>query len=129
MTPATHDPLEEAVEIPPMEHDPKIVEALAKALNPLTDANDDELMAASEVLTALTASGYTIRKDDPDWDATDFALPAWWRGEKHGAAVICKAVTEILDGKDTGGGTNNEPWATVRKRLLALSPKDPTHGT
>jgi hypothetical protein len=32
----------------------------------------------------------------------------------------CAAVLDILDGKDAGAGSNNEPWATVRKRLLDL---------
>lgn len=33
----------------------------------------------------------------------------------------CAATLEILDSKDTGAGANTEPWATVRKRLLALA--------
>ena len=39
-------------------------------------------------------------------------------------ATHCQAVLKILDGKDGGTGTNNEPWATVRKRLLSLAQRE-----
>ena len=58
--------------------------------------------------------------DDPDLDATDFAHPAWWRGHEHTAVVFCQLVTDILDGKDTGGGFNYEPWHTLRRRLIKM---------
>ena len=32
----------------------------------------------------------------------------------------CAATLHILDGKDHGHGSNNEPWASVRKRLVEL---------
>lgn len=56
--------------------------------------------------------------DDPDLDATDAAHPAWWRGHDHTSKVFCELVTDILDGKDRGGGFNHEPWHTLRRRLL-----------
>ncbi len=37
-----------------------------------------------------------------------------------GCAESIAAVDKILDGKDDGSGTNNEPWYTQRKRLLSL---------
>ena len=30
----------------------------------------------------------------------------------------CRAVTHIFDGKDTGFGSNHEPWGAVRTRLV-----------
>lgn len=56
--------------------------------------------------------------DDPELDGTDFANPAWWRGEAYGSSAAIAAVTRILDGKDDGlGVANDEPWQSVRTRL------------
>lgn len=55
--------------------------------------------------------------DDPELDCTDFAKPAWWRGEAYGSSAAIAAVTRILDGKDDGRGVANEPWQSVRTRL------------
>ena len=55
--------------------------------------------------------------DDPELDCTDFAKPAWWRGEAYGSSAAIAAVTRILDGKDDGNGVANEPWQSVRTRL------------
>lgn len=39
----------------------------------------------------------------------------------YGCTSIIEAVTRILDGKDSGHGKANEPWESLRRRLLALS--------
>lgn len=57
--------------------------------------------------------------DDPETDGTDFAHPAWWRGEKHGAHSICRGVNEVLDGEPAGAGVAGEPWEGMRRRLRA----------
>jgi hypothetical protein len=58
-------------------------------------------------------------EDNPEYDATDAAHPAWWRGHDHTTQTFCQAVNDILDGKDDGHGVANEPWESVRRRLLA----------
>lgn len=58
--------------------------------------------------------------DNPEFDATDAAHPAWWRGHDHTTQVFCDLVVKILDGKDDGGGANHEPWGVTRRRVLAL---------
>ena len=88
--------------------------------------------SASEVFTAMLVEidGHTyglrpgaarvVREalaDDPELDCTDFAKPAWWRGEAYGSSAAIAAVTRILDGKDDGRGVANEPWQSVRTRL------------
>ena len=35
--------------------------------------------------------------DDPEFDATDFAHPAWWRGCDYSVEKIIKILNEILD--------------------------------
>lgn len=39
----------------------------------------------------------------------------------YGCTSIIEAVTRVLDGLDSGHGTANEPWETLRRRLLAVS--------
>ena len=34
--------------------------------------------------------------DDPQCDATDFAHPAWWRGEEWSCNMFCKMIDKIL---------------------------------
>lgn len=64
--------------------------------------------------------------DDPETDGTDFAHPAWWRGQDHALEMICHHVNLILDGKDDGKGENLEgPWRELRRRLLALVKTQP----
>jgi hypothetical protein len=66
--------------------------------------------------------------DDPDWDATDWAHPAWWRGEEHGIGMTVLLVTEMLDGEDDGAWVyGNAALEQLRRRILNLR-KD-THGS
>ena len=62
--------------------------------------------------------------DDPLWDATDAAHPAWWRGHDYTTDRICELIHNILDGKDDGRGSNYEPWGSVRRRLLEIVNKE-----
>lgn len=59
-------------------------------------------------------------KDNPEWDATDFAHPAWWRGEQHAVTQVVKQIEEILDGKPVTGFSGYAPLQAVRKRVEAL---------
>jgi hypothetical protein len=40
--------------------------------------------------------------DNPDWDSTDAAHPAWWRGNDAGVEAVVKIVSGILDGDKPG---------------------------
>lgn len=69
------------------------------------------------------ASAYERRRDpchddNPEWDGTDAAHPAWWRGEAYGFGELCRAVNETLDG-EAPTGTCGEPWQSTRLRLWA----------
>ena len=59
-------------------------------------------------------------EDDPEWDCTDFAHPAWWRGSDYTVAELASQVNEILDGKDDMSGYCQEPWQSARKRIFEL---------
>ena len=67
----------------------------------------------------LLRFGY--RRDDPFWDGSDFAHPAWWRGNDQGVVVFCKEVNSILNGAPVQG-FSSEPWQSLRKRLQSLTP-------
>lgn len=64
----------------------------------------------------------TSHADDPETDGTDFAHPAWWRGNDRGVEAVCEIVERILDGKDTEplGRFGYLRLETLRQRLLAL---------
>lgn len=72
------------------------------------------------------AQGYdpdeTVRIDDnPFWDATDAAHPAWWRGNDAGVQAVVERLTRTLDGGDTGSGVFGYPPLTkLRDRILRL---------
>ena len=66
-----------------------------------------------------------LAKDDPEMDATDFAHPAWWRGNDQGVIVLCGMINKILDGNDAGRGTSREPWESTRRRLIQLARSSP----
>jgi hypothetical protein len=59
----------------------------------------------------------------PDWpgnDGTDFAHPAWWRGNDAAVASLCYIITRILDGEAVSG-VCAEPWESTRRRLAGLA--------
>lgn len=58
--------------------------------------------------------------DNPELDGTDYAHPAYWRGEDHAVIVLCQKINNILNGHDDGRGHSNEPWESTRRRLLEL---------
>lgn len=58
-----------------------------------------------------------VYPDDPETDGTDFAHPAWWRGQDHTMKVVCQHILEILKNPAVvinGGGRAAEPWHSVR---------------
>lgn len=63
-------------------------------------------------------------QDDPLLDNTDFAHPAFWRGQLSGVHGACKSIESILDGKDDGSGVaNDERLEKLRRRLLGATEK------
>lgn len=34
--------------------------------------------------------------DDPDLDATDWAHPAWWRGQRHGVETAIRSIEAVI---------------------------------
>lgn len=56
--------------------------------------------------------------DDPQWDGTDAAHPAWWRGERRGVEGACMRIEQALGGGP--GGTCQQPLHSLRLRIVKL---------
>ena len=72
------------------------------------------------VSAAGFSAGSRSRNDDPEMDGTDFAHPAWWRGNEHAFLVAVHEVNDILDGTASNVGINIEPWQSLRQRLYDI---------
>jgi hypothetical protein len=75
--------------------------------------------------TGKSLAQLEVEADDPQWDGTDAAHPAWWRGNDRGCRFVTQLLTDALDGKDDGGGwMGYPPLEALRRRLLALRSKE-----
>lgn len=82
-------------------------------------------------IASLVRAKHAMR-DDPSFDATDAAHPAWWRGHDHGALKIALTLLAVArDGRK--GGTFAGPAVEtaakeielLRSRLEALAKPEP----
>lgn len=60
-----------------------------------------------------------VQWDDEELDATDFAHPAWWRGERYSYMMMCERVNEFLDGKGNQG-TSHVELEAIKGRIQTL---------
>lgn len=60
--------------------------------------------------------------DNPFWDGTPGAHPAWWRGNDQGVEAVCNIVLDILNKKVTEsvGTYGYAKLNEIRVRLLEL---------
>ncbi len=60
--------------------------------------------------------------DNPIWDCTDAAHPAWWRGNKQGVEGMVKRVNEWLDKPldEMMKGTSHPLIQTLKERIYQL---------
>ncbi len=61
--------------------------------------------------------------DNPEFDSTDWAHPAWWRGSLHGLHGAIRLVENIVTGKKTGIGAMYEDADKLRQMVLGLKRK------
>lgn len=77
--------------------------------------------ARTDVPALATAVHELVALDNPEFDGTDAAHPAWWRGHHQTTAMFCHHVQAILDKRDVKDeSVSMEPWHTIRQRLLEL---------
>lgn len=58
--------------------------------------------------------------DQPEFDNTPRAHPAFWRGKSNGINSVLEIVSNIMMGHDDGSGVNNHPGIeSMRRGILA----------
>jgi hypothetical protein len=73
-------------------------------------------LPTSPLAAALQAS--RAEADDPQWDGTDAAHPAWWRGNDRGVEAVVQIVNGVLDGQPPGMH-GSEALTALVKRIAA----------
>lgn len=58
--------------------------------------------------------------DDPSWDGTDAAHPAWWRGNDAGVDGAVMVIEKVLSGEEPRGFVNHKRLQQLRLRVAAL---------
>jgi hypothetical protein len=61
-----------------------------------------------------------LRADNQATDGTDAAHPSYWRGCSATFAAMSEQLRKILDGEDDCSGVCQEPWDSLRRRVLDL---------
>ena len=69
----------------------------------------------------------TIRDDDPQWDGTDAAHPAWGRGQDAAIAVMCRKILAWTRGEEREGCHGSPAIDAARDAVLALVDKLASH--
>lgn len=59
-------------------------------------------------------------QDDPDFDGTDGAHPAWWRGCEHGVRTTAKIMQTWLNREDHRGVYGWSTLNDLRQQILAM---------
>lgn len=81
----------------------------------------DDLGGACPVVGGGTFAHAVAVSDSPQWDATDFAHPAWWRGHDHGAEGVVRALNGVMDGPaDTVHHFGSVELGKLAARIQAL---------
>jgi hypothetical protein len=79
------------------------------------------MVTREEVISEAYSEGFEDgRLDNPEADGTDFAHPAWWRGNEHAHLQFVDQVNKILDGELANESTSTMPWEALRQRLYDL---------
>ena len=56
--------------------------------------------------------------DNPVFDETPRAHPAFWRGKSTGINAVLKIVADVMNGVDDGSGANNHEQIERMRRAL-----------
>lgn len=70
---------------------------------------------------ALALEEFREQGDNPEYDGTDAAHPAWWRGQERGVEGAAERILVAASGKDGGSGVLGSPkLEAARRAVLAL---------
>ena len=62
--------------------------------------------------------GYIEIEDDPFWDGTDGAHPAYWRGEDAATRNICKSLLKLINGGNSNYGYGYDPLKEIKDWIV-----------
>lgn len=102
-----------------------VVRALSPDMAKLLEENESKAYQESQALQSIAdLDGYTEVPEPRNYQPKWVCLEGMSRDElaayDYGASSAEAAVKRILDGGDYGEGSTNEPWNTLRQRLLYL---------
>jgi len=63
-------------------------------------------------------------RDDPQFDGTDGAHPAWWRGQRHGFEACMREIEKVIIDPFrtlTKGGQTQPEWQALRMRVAMMA--------
>jgi hypothetical protein len=99
----------------------RVVTTTTDVTLPERQASAKLIAATHSALPALLAAAKKESLDHPDWDATDAAHPAWWRGNDRGVQATAERIQSALDGSDDGSGViGSKELERARRGVLAL---------
>lgn len=103
----------------------EIVRHLSPAMAELLEKEESRAFQESQKMQSIAdLDGYLEvpepRSYQPRWICLDGMNRDELAAYDYGATSAEQAVKRILDGQDKGDGCSNEPWETLRQRLLTL---------
>lgn len=103
----------------------KVVQALSPDLAKLLEENESKAIEVIMGMQSIAdADGYSKIPEPRSYQPRWVCLEGMNRDElaayDYGATSAEQAVKRILDGQDKGEGCANEPWESLRQRLLTL---------
>jgi len=97
--------------------------AMAKDRDKITADRNSPLWGIFLVMESM-AQELRRRRDwerqAPEFDGTDGADPAWWRGQDDGVKGVCRIWREALEGLDLKGQFGSADLTDLYKQTLAL---------
>lgn len=85
----------------------------------VSSSSESQISRIQEIINAHRPKPPSFIQDFPENDCTDFAHPAWWRGNDAGVAGAVRSIKDILDSKEIHG-VCQQPLQGIRERVHAL---------
>lgn len=63
--------------------------------------------------------------DNPFWDCTDGAHPAWWRGCDYGIDKVIEIINDVLDGKNVDPTFSSKALTDLCSKIIMMMTGDP----
>ena len=88
--------------------------------NPLHEPISLGMRKLEKEIAALREKVAAVKDDDPEMDATDWAHPAWWRGNERGVEQAANIALNLLHGMRHTGVYGGAELEQMVKEIVAL---------